>query len=430
MRRYLFILFILFIFSTLKVAGQSDSIYTQEYLNKSSSFAWLTYGGDLNFLTGGETRQLQNGSLETVNFGNTFVPRLTIGGVHFGGHADFYVTFPLTFVTIQEIPEEFSSIQVHQGVETGASIYPLKIKPNSIRPFAGVSFRRIRFSQESEGSTYNNGVPDYGQFIYPIQFGLTYTSEKWHITASGYYNYQNKFNYFITPQERARVELSPFSFNLSFLRYTDSDRSLRQKGSAGKMNADHEALKSGKRLSTWFIGIGPSAALQTSKSPYLENNFPYFYDEYASSIMPDFALGRYFYKPDLNVNLIYRGYSNRYEGFDSNIRTQRQSIGLESVKFLFNYLGFVPFVGPVVSYESLSTSVNGTNYNESQWAFGVTFGWDIRVTRTGSSLLRTNLRYYPDLQMNIQGEKMMFDHLEFNFIQWVYFIGRNKAIQQ
>jgi hypothetical protein len=420
--------FIFLLLGFISASGQSDSLYTQNYLNKSSSFAWLTYGGDLNLLTGGKTQQLQNGSMETVNFGNTFVPRLTIGGVHFWGHADFYVTFPLTFATMQAMPEGFESIRVHQGVETGARIYPLKIKPNSIRPFAGISFRRIRFSQENQGSTFNNGVPEFGRFIYPIQFGLTYTSNKWHITASGYYNYQNTFDYFISPQNRASVELSPFSLNLSFLRYSDTDRNMRQKGSAGKMNSDHEALKAGNKLSTWFIGIGPSAALQTSKSPYLEKNFPFFYEDYASSIMPDFALGRYFYKTDLNVNLIYRGYSKRYEGFDASIKTQRQSIGLESVKFLFNYLGFVPFVGPVVSYESLSTSVNGTNFSESQWAFGFTFGWDIRVTRTGTSLLRTNLRYYPDLHMNIQGEKMMFDHLEFNFIQWVYFIGRNKAL--
>ena len=99
-------------------------------------------------------------------------------------------------------------------------------------------------------------------------------------------------------------------------------------------------------------------------------------------------------------------------------------------QFLFNYLGFVPFAGPILSYEKLHTTVNGVNYNDNKFALGITFGWDIRVTKTGTSLLRTNLRYYPNLSMDIEGEKMTFNHLEFNFIQWVQFIGRKKALRR
>lgn len=102
-------------------------------------------------------------------------------------------------------------------------------------------------------------------------------------------------------------------------------------------------------------------------------------------------------------------------------------MGIESYKFLFNWLGFVPFLGGALTYESLSANVNGTTYQERKMAYGIVFGWDIRVTKTGTSLLRTNLRYFPDLHLAIDGEKMMFDHLEFNFIQWVQFLGRKKA---
>jgi hypothetical protein len=166
-----------------------------------------------------------------------------------------------------------------------------------------------------------------------------------------------------------------------------------------------------------------------NRSPFLEENFPFFYDNYSAAILPDLSLGRYFHKLDANVNLSYRTYGDKYEGFDTEIKTRRHSVGLETVKFLFNYLGFVPFAGPVVTYENMQTTVNGTDYNENKLAVGLTFGWDIRVTKTGSSLLRTNLRYFPNLHMNIEGEKMMFDHLEFNFIQWVHFFGRKKALR-
>ena len=166
-----------------------------------------------------------------------------------------------------------------------------------------------------------------------------------------------------------------------------------------------------------------------SKSPYLRANFPYFYDDYSASILPDLTFGRFFHQLDANVNLAYRAYGDRYKGFDAKIRTVRHSIGIESVKFLFNYLGFAPFLGPILSYESLSATVNQTVYTENKVALGITFGWDIRVTKTGTSLLRTNLRYYPNLHMDIEGQKLMYDHLEFNFIQWVQFLGRKRALR-
>ncbi len=421
--------FFLWLVISATVYAQQDSIYTRAYIEKSTRFAWLTYGGDLNLLTGGVTRQLVNNDAVSTDVGITILPRLTIGGIHFWGHADFYVSFPLSFLSFQQTAPGLHELEVYQGVETGARIYPLKLLPGRLSPFAGISFRRVRFTQESENSGFTNGTPGYGRFVYPIQAGVTYTTSKWHFTASGYYNYLNTFDYYLSPSTTAEVSLDPWSFNVSALRYIDSDRSMRSRRAVEQVNRDYYDLHEEGLLSAWFIGIGPSSALQISGSPYLEENFPYFYDEYSAAIMPDITFGRYFYRLDLNVNFTYRTYGDKYEGFNSTIATRRHSVGIESVKFLFNYLGFVPFLGPVVSFENLSATVNGQRYTENKLAAGVTFGWDIRVTRTGTSLLRTNLRYYPGLHMNIEGEKLMFDHLEFNFIQYVYFIGRKKAIR-
>ncbi len=428
MKKHLKTLLCLLLLSyAFSLAAQQDSAYTQEYLDRSTRFAWLTYGGDLNYLTGGNTQLLREGKLQPLDFGSTFMPRLTIGGVHFWGHADFYVSFPLSFLTLQNTPSGLQDLEVYQGVETGMRIYPLRLRPQTVRPFVGISFRRIRFAQEAQGSEYRNGVPGYGRFIHPLQFGLTYTSDHWHISASGYYNHQNRFRHFITPTQQAEVELNPLSFNLSFLRYVDSDRSMRHPRAVAYLNRTYELLKQNDALSSWFFGIGPSSALQMSYSPYLREYFPYFYDEYSASILPDLSFGRYFYGPDMNLNLTYRTYGDRYEGFGSEIRTRRHSVGVESVKFLFNYLGFVPYVGPAVTYEHLRASVNGTDYSANKLALGITFGWDIRVTQTGNGLLRTNLRYFPNLHLDIEGQPLMFDHLEFNFIQWVQFIGRKRV---
>jgi hypothetical protein len=420
---------ILLVFISISLYGQSDSTYTLDYIDKSTRFAWLTYGGDLNYLSGGSTQQLINGVKQTTNFKSTLTPRLTIGGIHFWGHADFYVTFPLSFLSLQNTPNGISELNINQRVETGMRLYPIKLKPQRLSPFLGVSFSRLRFSQESENSKSSNGVPTYDRFTYPIQLGLTYTSNNWHISASAYYNYQNEFDYYISPTERASVNLNPVSFNISLLRYIDTDRKARTPRAVGQINRDYNVLKNKGLLNSWFFGVGPSSALRMTKSSFLKENYPFFSDDFSSTLVPDLTFGRYFHDVDANINLSYRTYGGRYEGFDTDIKTWRHSVGIESVKFLFNYLGFVPFAGPILSYENLSTSVNGTVHNESKLALGLTFGWDIRVIRSRKFLLRTNLRYYPNLHMDIKGEKMMFDHLEFNFIQFVYFIGRRKALR-
>lgn len=94
----------IFLFVSITLFAQSDQVYTQSYLDKSTRFAWFTYGGDINYLTGGRTQQLSEGGLQNTDFGHTLMPRLTIGGIHFWGHTDFYVTFPLSFLILQDVP--------------------------------------------------------------------------------------------------------------------------------------------------------------------------------------------------------------------------------------------------------------------------------------------------------------------------------------
>ncbi|MGB0524202.1 MAG: hypothetical protein ACPGJS_14635, partial [Flammeovirgaceae bacterium] len=106
--------------------AQVDTVYTKDYIDKSTKFAWMTFGGELLTLTGGEGDLQLNGTTERSTFGNTIIPRITIGGIHFWGHADFYVTFPLSFLAIQDQPNNYEELYNQQGIETGARIYPIK----------------------------------------------------------------------------------------------------------------------------------------------------------------------------------------------------------------------------------------------------------------------------------------------------------------
>jgi hypothetical protein len=409
--------------------AQPDSLYTARYLERSTKFAWTTLGGDGLALAGGTTEYWRGNLRQQTAFGPTFIPRLTIGGVHFWGHADFYVSFPLSFLARSARPAGFAEFSYRQGIETGAKLYPWKLQPRRLRPFVGISMRLLSFSHQPEGSPYQY-APSYQKMIAPVQVGFTYATAKHLLSVAAHYQRLQQMDYAIAPGQTGRTELAPVSFQISFLRYWDTDRNMRTSSGIAQANAKHQLLAKEGKLSAWYWGLGPSAGLQMSRSEWLQNNYPYLYDDFVGGFMPDVTFGRFFAQPDLNVGVSYRTLGSRLRGFDTQVRLRRHSFMLEGYKNLFNYLGFVPFVGVTASVEHLRTTVDGRQYQATKPALGLIFGWDIRVTKTGTNLLRTNLRWAPGLHLNIDGQKMMFDNLEFNFIQWVQFIGRKKVYQR
>lgn len=419
-----------FLFISNVSFGQTDSTYTFKYISRSTKFAWTTFGGDFLMLGSGSSSFSNNGIARQVDFSPTFIPRLTIGGIHFWGHADFYVNFPLSFLAFQQKSTELKNLEYRQGIETGLKIYPLALRQGKVRPYIGASFRLLSFKQEFKEVNFQYGGTEFQKMIFPLQVGLSYISSKYIFNFGLNYQTLHNINNYITPNDIGTVQLNPISSQLSITQYIDTDRSIRTLKGVEQENLKYKILEQEKRLSSWYWGLGPSAGLQISKSSYLKENYPHLYDNFIGGIMPDITFGRFFNKPDMNVGFSYRTLGSTLQGFDDKVNIRRHSIMLESYKNLFNWLGFVPFVGLTASIENLNINVNGQKYRETKPAVGFIFGWDIRVTKTGTSLLRTNLRWTPNLHMSIDNKKMMFDNLEFNFIQWVQFIGRKNVYRK
>ncbi|NBP70566.1 MAG: hypothetical protein EBU52_17750 [Cytophagia bacterium] len=417
------------LFLSTMVYGQKDSVYTYSYLSKSTKFAWTTFGGDFLLLGEGSTHFTENGISQKIDFQQTLTPRLTIGGIHFWGHADFYVTFPLNFLSLQQKPNALEELSYRQGIETGVRLYPLALKARRVSPYLGASFRMLSFMQQAKNTPFEHGV-NYQKMIYPLQAGVSYTSNRYIYSIGVSYQNISEIKTFINPSVTSVVKFTPFSLQFGITRYIDTDRNMRTQASVQQENLKYEILRNENRLSTWYWGLGPSAGLQMSESSYLRENYPHLNRDFIGGFMPDLTFGRFFSKPDMNVGISYRTLGSTLRGFDDKIRIRRHSFMLESYKNLFNWLGFVPFAGVTASIENLQINVNGERYSDTKPAIGFVFGWDIRVTKTGTNLLRTNLRWTPDLHLGIENEKMMFDHLEFNFIQWVQFIGRKNTYRK
>lgn len=398
-----------------------DSVYTYQKIEKSTSFASLTLGADI--LTLGQASTMLNGQKST--FPTQTMPRLNVGGTHFWGHADFYVTFPLglSFGLGEAAVRDY---KYTEGVETGAKFYPWAMKNGRLTPYVGISFQPVSFKYALKEDNYKYGGSEYSKFITPIHLGLTYTSNNFMYNIGARWVNNADFGYFQTPNTQVASSFSPFNVNFSIFRIMDTSKSLASSKALDQLNKKHYVLEKENGISGWYWAVGPSTALQMSKSSYFEKAHPYFHNDMNNSfLVPEIAVGKYFHKGDFNLNATARYMAWTKSAFDTKIKMARFSTAIEGYKFLFDYHGFVPFVGPSIMLDNITINENGAKTSHLKPAIGIVFGWDIRVTQTGTSLLRTNLRYVPGHHVKVGNEKIMFDHLEFNFIQYVRFFGRS-----
>ena len=409
------------------LTAQHVDLKTEAEYKHRFAFAKMYFGLDYLANNGGTTAYMDKNSVLTpVAFDGFKAPRLVWGATHFWGHADIYVAFPIGRAT-QNVPSPFSKISFDNSIETAVKIYPWALTPNTLRPYIGTSWMPVSFSQQIEkevGLTLSKNLA-------PILVGVSYASKRLIFDVGIQYFLKNKFDYPIDRNVNGSLVLPKINVQVGF-KYTleTTDRTIE------KIKAKYDAIEKRKKYNGFYIGSGPSSSfgVQTFSEfdavnyPFLANKIRY------PGFFLDNSLGYYFHKPDVNVGLSYRNMSEGYQALGVQHIANRESFMLEAYKFLGDYHGFVPFVGPTVSYEKLDFSnrdlrVGGTwkSYNESKFAAGIIFGWDIRPTRAEWWILRTNLRYTP-VSMNVEGKKVNFDHLEFNVIQFTMFPSRLVAV--
>ena len=119
-----------------------DSVYTFEKIDKSTSFAALTLGGDILSLEQAKTNI--NGQSTTLL--NQFMPRFNIGGTHFWGHADFYISIPLTQVPLKK--SDSTNFTFNRSVVTGARYLPWAYQADKLRPYIGGSWAIVNFQNK------------------------------------------------------------------------------------------------------------------------------------------------------------------------------------------------------------------------------------------------------------------------------------------
>lgn len=418
------IITLLFVISILSNAN------SQVYIEKQTRhrFAQLNLGIDYTTNFGGKTSYLDSqNKLNTLDLKNTHSPRIVIGGTHFWGHADFYIAIPLFH---SKFTQHKQTIQSYKSIETAFKFYPWRIEHNKIRPFLGISMAPIHLQQNNENLDFTQG-PELNHITFPILSGFTYLHKKNLLEIGLAWHYQNKQQYYISENQKVNIKTPPLYLNISFRRMIETTISAEKSWESGKTQNITEKLAAKHKLNGLYLGVGISSAFWLQKSTYNTTERPYI-EKYNTAIMPDFGLGYYFHKPDLNIALAYRNYKSTTETYSITQTAKRQSLALEITKFLFDYHGFTPFLGPVMSHETLKFTEKNRDQQihdmqKQKLSYGITFGWDIRPNRIQSWILRTNLRWFPNLNLNIQeNTKIAFSNLEFNFIQLIIYPNRLK----
>ena len=97
------------------------------------------------------------------------VPYLNIGAMHFWGHADFFISIPLSQINLTK--SDSTDFTLNQSVVTGARFLPWAYKDNKIRPFIGASWAIVNSKQENK---QQNGQPVFSKSKLIFDGGLLY----------------------------------------------------------------------------------------------------------------------------------------------------------------------------------------------------------------------------------------------------------------
>lgn len=394
-------------------------IYQKQGRNRYT-FAQTTIGYDLEFTpaSGFSYQYNANGVLEKYRFGTNLTPIITITGLHFWGRAEFFTGFSLPSIG----SSNNSNVLFRRYAGTGAKIFLLPIKDHAFRPYIGSAIAGFEFRKE-------NG-PTYKRVQYPVLLGLTYSFNHGLLEiGASYYLSKNKV-YPISKTEFVPFSPPRLSFNIDYKYYFDFSISSFRRDASGDTQKTYDQLKSKKKLNSISLALGPAYSFIIGRSSYNKAVRPYLDDYRITKLYPDIGIGYYHYNMDASINFSYRSYTAKLNAFDVQQSVLRRSLSLEAYKFFLDYHGFVPFAGAIVSYEYMRFHEfeNHLSIHDRSKTFltpGIILGWDIRPTRVEWWGIRTNIRYFPFLQMKLLSDYTIdLQQIELNFLQFVFYPNR------
>lgn len=413
------------------------SISAQLYVDSANArfrFAQTYCGLDMQIQSGGGNLRYAStdGILTNDYLDPRFTPRLTIGALHFWGHADFYITFAPFGNSTQRTTErgdKFNAVYA-LGVETGARLYPWRVEREVVRPFVGIAWQPGAYRQivnDEAGMTLN---------LDRAAFSLGATYQTGNVIVEGGARFipaLDNLEYFITRADKASISMPSIAFWLGAKYVFDTTQPIEKTIQRGGLERLEKKYRQHGAMNSFTVAIGPSYISSASPSPHNEALYPFLNPRNGVTIA-DVGIGYYFNDIDAHLNLAGRAMNSSQRALGLHQQLSRTSIGLEGYKYFFDYHGFVPFLGAGISFEALLAEQRDRNEelvrrSGTKWLPYFIAGWDIRPTNVEWFVLRTNVRYTPNVTLTMpSGNDIRFPDLEINFIQLVINLNRLFAL--
>ncbi len=391
--RYAFLLITLFTLTALTGSGQRHRY----------NFAQSYIGVQTDFLSGGQTAP------------DFAAPRMVIGGSHFWYHADFYISFPVSTFALSESPWSYS-----EGVTTGGRYLLFGPGQNIPHPFIGASWMTPSL-RIGEGPTVQSSRLG-------LEAGLSLVVRKRH-SFEARVQYQHKAGLDYATSREGLTSISPprWTFGLTFKKYFDITAGNASPEAKAWIAAAEKTFETRGALSAWSVDVGLTANVVGGGYAFAEAPFLPLRPEI--TLAPDLSVGYYFHRADLGLRIAYRPFHIHQEGHGYQWQLREHRLSIEGFKFLFDYHGFVPFVGLSAGavYQDYTARDRGERFaGHAGWSplAGLVFGWDIRPTDVDWLILRTNLRWNAAAGFQSASLNLRSSHLEVNFIQLVVYPQR------
>ncbi len=418
---------IIFLVLTTDLIAQIDpsQVETKERLDFAKGYFEL--GGTYFPSTVG--KQMENNRITNFEHGQSLNSTLYWGGFHFWGKAEFYVSFPLRKLDLQE--SSSGEINFMHYAVTGARFYPWRVEEKKVRPFVGLSWAAFDYQQKDADG---NEAPRWQKNIeLGLDAGLIYHYKSFALRASAFYHPNNRWEYPISRTVFETIKTPGYGISVGLIYTKDYSKDNGDPRLNERWNKYRRIspLGAGARyFGDLFIGLGPSLSFSLDHPQYNQTHLPFLNPRQSSESYFDISLGYHFNTANIFTALTFRNPTFERSGYGTRQHISKSSLTLEVAKFLVDYTGFAPFIGLNLAYDQIDyLEEDGGQISQDltirQFEPGITFGWDIVPGKTDEYLiLRTNLRWYPLSSFSIDDEKFDFGQLEYNLIQVLFYPER------
>lgn len=272
---------------------------------------------------------------------SSIVPYLNIGGLHFWGHAEFYISIPLAQLNTRK--NDSTNFQLYQSASTGARFLPWAYRENKLRPYIGASWAIANFKQSVKPDE-NQPILTKNKLLFDA--GLLYGKGNFITRLGANFYPSNTWEYPVAQNNFQRIKTPSWGAYFGLIYAFESTRSKNMEAENARLNKFPKVSKptmNALKKGDYFIGIGPSSSFMLSKSDYNETHFPYFSKKPVSNTFFDIAIGYQFNKEGIVTTLSFRNPKFTNEAFGTTQTIKNNSFVLEAYKFLTDYSGFTPY---------------------------------------------------------------------------------------